>query len=240
MLWRKILTLDVKLTDSLRIHDGQKWMRRIGTFFAHSGDSWFIVLLLAFLWFFTSGEWRKLTSLLAIAVIVLALLVLSIKFLIRRQRPEGTWGAIYRNSDPHSFPSGHAARTMMLGTLMLLLGPSLDGSSLDCLGNPGQPGTRGYGSALLFRHICRYYPWRIVCVGLLRPDALDSHGNSANFPELTILDQPNPCQLFRQRVFLTREWMGPGGFLDLQNRRRVALRAAVGSTPMHSRLFIVS
>lgn len=130
MLWRKILTLDVKLTDSLRIHDGQKWMRRIGTFFAHSGDSWFIVLLLAFLWFFTSGEWRKLTSLLAIAVIVLALLVLSIKFLIRRKRPEGTWGAIYRNSDPHSFPSGHAARTMMLGTLMLLLGHPWMGAAL--------------------------------------------------------------------------------------------------------------
>lgn len=122
MLWRNILTLDVKITNALRIHEGQKWMHRVGTFFAHSGDSWFIVLLLAILWFFTSGEWRKLTSMLAIAVVVLALLVLSIKFLIRRRRPEGTWGAIYRNSDPHSFPSGHAARTMMLGILMLLLG----------------------------------------------------------------------------------------------------------------------
>jgi undecaprenyl-diphosphatase len=122
MLWRKILTLDVNITSALRIHEDQKWMRPIGTFFAHSGDSWFILLVLAFLWFFTSGEWRKLTILVGIAVIILALLVLSIKFLIKRQRPEGTWGAIYRNSDPHSFPSGHAARTMMLGTLVLLLG----------------------------------------------------------------------------------------------------------------------
>ncbi len=54
---------------------------------------------------------------------MLAILVLAIKFLIKRRRPEGTWGAIYRNSDPHSFPSGHAARTMMLAVLMLLLGP---------------------------------------------------------------------------------------------------------------------
>jgi len=30
--------------------------------------------------------------------------------------------------------------------------------------------------------------------------------------------------------------LGPGGFLGLQNRWRVALRAAVGSTPIHSRL----
>jgi len=36
-----------------------------------------------------------------------------------------------------------------------------------------------------------------------------------------------------------REWLGPGGLPGLQNRRRVALRAAVGSTPIHSRLFFV-
>ncbi len=33
-----------------------------------------------------------------------------------------------------------------------------------------------------------------------------------------------------------REWLGPGGSPGLQNRWRVALRAAVGSTPIHSRL----
>ena len=35
------------------------------------------------------------------------------------------------------------------------------------------------------------------------------------------------------------EWMSPGGFPGLQHRWRVALRAAVGSTPMHSRLRIL-
>ncbi len=35
-----------------------------------------------------------------------------------------------------------------------------------------------------------------------------------------------------------REWLSPGGLPGLQNRWRVALRAAVGSTPIHSRLFI--
>lgn len=122
MFWRKILEFDVKLTQSLRIHEHQKWMRPIGTFFAHSGDSWFILLALILTWFFTKGSWHRISALLTGAVVFLAIIVLAIKFLIRRQRPEGTWGAIYRNSDPHSFPSGHAARTMMLATLMLLLG----------------------------------------------------------------------------------------------------------------------
>src|SRR5512141_2417217 len=33
------------------------------------------------------------------------------------------------------------------------------------------------------------------------------------------------------------EWLSPGGLPGLQNLWRVALRAAVGSTPIHSRLF---
>ena len=35
-----------------------------------------------------------------------------------------------------------------------------------------------------------------------------------------------------------REWLSPGGLPGLQNRCRVALRAVVGSTPIHSRLMI--
>lgn len=124
MFWKKLVALDERLTGSLRIHEDQKWMRPLGTFFAHSGDSWFILLLLVVVWFLTKGFWHRLTALMAGAVVMLAIIVLATKFLIRRKRPEGTWGAIYRNSDPHSFPSGHAARTMMLATLMLLLGPT--------------------------------------------------------------------------------------------------------------------
>lgn len=32
------------------------------------------------------------------------------------------------------------------------------------------------------------------------------------------------------------EWLGPGGLPGLQNRWRVVMQAAVGSTPIHSRL----
>ena len=49
---------------------------------------------------------------------------------------------------------------------------------------------------------------------------------------------PTTCQSPCLGVSLLREWLGPGGLPGLQNRWRVALRAAVGSTPIHSRLLI--
>ena len=48
---------------------------------------------------------------------------MSIKFLVRRRRPEGEWGGIYRNTDPHSFPSGHAARSFLIAVLATGLSP---------------------------------------------------------------------------------------------------------------------
>src|SRR5678810_1059321 len=50
--------------------------------------------------------------------------VLIIKFSIRRKRPEGNWGQIYRYTDPHSFPSGHAARAFLIATIASGLGPA--------------------------------------------------------------------------------------------------------------------
>jgi undecaprenyl-diphosphatase len=58
------------------------------------------------------------------AISVLAALVMGLKFIIRRRRPEGDWGSIYRNTDPHSFPSGHAARAFLIAVLAMALGPA--------------------------------------------------------------------------------------------------------------------
>ena len=49
------------------------------------------------------------------------------KFPIRRRRPEGEWGGIYRNTDPHSFPSGHAARAFLIAVMATGLGPAWAG-----------------------------------------------------------------------------------------------------------------
>jgi undecaprenyl-diphosphatase len=46
-----------------------------------------------------------------------------IKLSVRRSRPQGEWGKIYRNTDPHSFPSGHAARVVLLAVIAVGLGP---------------------------------------------------------------------------------------------------------------------
>jgi undecaprenyl-diphosphatase len=54
---------------------------------------------------------------------------------VRRQRPPGEWGAIYRQADPHSFPSGHAARALMLAVLGLSLGPAWFAAAL-CVWGP--------------------------------------------------------------------------------------------------------
>ena len=58
-----------------------------------------------------------------LSIIGLAVIVLAIKFTIRRRRPEGEWGGMYRSTDPHSFPSGHAARAILIAVLAIGLGP---------------------------------------------------------------------------------------------------------------------
>jgi undecaprenyl-diphosphatase len=49
--------------------------------------------------------------------------VLAVKVIVRRERPAGKWGDIYRKTDPHSFPSGHATRAALLAVLALGTGP---------------------------------------------------------------------------------------------------------------------
>jgi undecaprenyl-diphosphatase len=70
------------------------------------------------------GRWRSWGVHLLVAVGVLAVVVLGLKLLVRRRRPPGEWGAIYRSTDPHSFPSGHAARAVLLAILIAAWGPA--------------------------------------------------------------------------------------------------------------------
>jgi len=60
----------------------------------------------------------------------MASVVIVLKFTIRRPRPEGEWGQIYRITDPHSFPSGHAARSAALAVMGLAIGPAWFGVAL--------------------------------------------------------------------------------------------------------------
>jgi membrane-associated phospholipid phosphatase len=120
---KSLLELDQKLTQVIRRPQNASPAWRLAVFFAHSGDSWLWVAGLFIIWLFGSPTWHTRSAILACSVAGLAILVLIIKFSIRRQRPPGEWGAIYRNTDPHSFPSGHAARAAMLAVMAVGLGP---------------------------------------------------------------------------------------------------------------------
>ncbi len=120
---RSLLKLDAEWSQKIRLDSSHSFLKKIGAFLAHSGDSWFWAAGLVLIWLLAAGEWHVLAALLLIGILGLAVTVLAIKFTIRRRRPAGEWGAIYRATDPHSFPSGHAARAFMLALLALFLGP---------------------------------------------------------------------------------------------------------------------
>ncbi len=123
MTFRSILELDARLSDRLRVAEQPGLIRMLAVFFAHSGDSWFWGLGLILLWRLADSFWRQWAVALFAGIAVLAITVLVIKLIVRRRRPEGEWGGIYRNTDPHSFPSGHAARAFLIAVLASGLGP---------------------------------------------------------------------------------------------------------------------
>ncbi len=120
---QKFLAMDAQLSSRLRIADAPGMLRTVAIWFAHSGDSWFWLLVLGLYFIYSSGAWYELVFTLIVGIIITALFVLVVKFSVKRRRPEGEWGGVYRNTDPHSFPSGHAARCMLIAVLMVTLGP---------------------------------------------------------------------------------------------------------------------
>jgi undecaprenyl-diphosphatase len=120
----RLAALDNRLSTRLRVAERPGMLRNLAILLAHSGDSWFWLLGLGLVWWLGSDFWRQRAQALSVGILVTAILVMVIKFTVRRRRPEGEWGKIYRNTDPHSFPSGHAARAVMLAVMALGLGPA--------------------------------------------------------------------------------------------------------------------
>jgi len=120
---QRLLAADAFYSQQLRYAEKPGLLRRLAILLAHSGDSWFWGLGLAAVWVVGPPEWKALAPRLLVDIAGLAVLVLAVKRLIRRQRPAGEWGAIYRATDPHSFPSGHAARMALLLVLAAAWGP---------------------------------------------------------------------------------------------------------------------
>jgi membrane-associated phospholipid phosphatase len=118
-----ILELDARLSSQMRVAEKPGFLRNIAIFFAHSGDSWFWALALIIAWFFSDPAWKNGKRLNSSASPGWLALCFAVKFLVKRKRPEGEWGGIYRNTDPHSFPSGHAARAFLIAVVGTALAP---------------------------------------------------------------------------------------------------------------------
>jgi len=123
MKLRTLLEWDARLSDQMRVAEKPGALRAMAVFFAHSGDSWFWWAALIILWLRSNSFWKEWAVVQFSGIGILATLVLGIKFLVRRRRPEGEWGGIYRNTDPHSFPSGHAARSFLVAVIASWFGP---------------------------------------------------------------------------------------------------------------------
>lgn len=118
-----ILQLDARLSENLHVAEKPGVLRTLAIFLAHSGDSWFWGAALVLLWSLANSFWKQWAIVMLLSISALAALVMALKFTIRRRRPDGEWGSIYRNTDPHSFPSGHAARAFLIAVLAAGLGP---------------------------------------------------------------------------------------------------------------------
>ncbi len=122
--WHRLRAADERWTQRLCIAESPGLLRTAATFLAHSGDSWFWGIGLAAVWRWGDPGWQRWALTLFSAILGTGLIVMTLKIAIRRRRPAGDWGGLYRKTDPHSFPSGHATRAALLLGLAMWLGPS--------------------------------------------------------------------------------------------------------------------
>jgi len=112
-----IKKLDTVTSERLRVQDGNRVWKALAAVTAHSGDLWVLLPLLGLIWLLEKGAWRRFALVQAAFIFVMAAAVFLIKYSIRRRRPDGEFGSLYRLLDPHSFPSGHAARAVGMAVL---------------------------------------------------------------------------------------------------------------------------
>lgn len=119
-----LTTLDRRFSARVRVAEKPGPLRLAAIGLAHSGDSPIWIMGLLLVTWLGSTLWRHSAWLMLVGVAVTAVAVQTLKLIFRRQRPAGEWGQGYRQLDPHSFPSGHAARAFMLAAIAVALGPA--------------------------------------------------------------------------------------------------------------------
>ncbi len=119
------LERDAALGKRLGVAERVGSLRWLAIFFTRTGDglTFFIFMILLYLigWFSGNDYFRSMVIIWLIADFVAFMFVQMLKTMVRRPRPVGEWGKMYRYNDPHSFPSGHSARGGVLSSISLLL-----------------------------------------------------------------------------------------------------------------------
>ena len=122
-LRHRIQTIDLSLTTPLTLPPDRRAAQLVALGLAHSGDSFVWAGLCALAWILGNAQWKMRAVVVFAGLVVAEIVVIGIKMCIRRPRPPGEAGRIYRKADPFSFPSGHAARATILSALAIVLGP---------------------------------------------------------------------------------------------------------------------
>ncbi len=120
----KLLKLDAQISQRIHLPSPASPLWKPAVLLAHSGDSWIWAFGIGVVWLFGNPFWHRYAAILEISIVIQALFVFGLKQIIRRQRPDGDWGGIYRQIDPHSFPSGHATRAVLLVVMAFAMGPA--------------------------------------------------------------------------------------------------------------------
>ena len=117
-LVRRLEAMDQRWSMALRV-DNHRIGKAIASIAAHLGDGplWLLLWVVGVLYFGPPIRWQILLWL--IASILAAIITYSIKFLLKRPRPQEIDGFYSKGYDRHAFPSGHATR---MGTLPIFGG----------------------------------------------------------------------------------------------------------------------
>ena len=121
----RLLSFDESITAPLRLPKERAAWRMLALLTAHTGDSPVWAVILGAVWFLGDPRWKAIVILAAAGMVVTEIIVIAVKMIVRRPRPAGDMGAIYRKTDPYSFPSGHSARVAMLAIISGLYCPPL-------------------------------------------------------------------------------------------------------------------
>lgn len=97
--------------------------RRIAGVVAHSADWWWWLIAAGAVWLTREGSGFFGVTIVVATITVTAIAVQSLKWIVRRERPSGERDFLSRHTDPHSFPSGHAARASALAVVAIAAAP---------------------------------------------------------------------------------------------------------------------